>query len=49
MHDYNTIIGVIELCSRKISLNTTRQCYGIGNSGVPATIMNQSKENLLRI
>ena len=40
MHDYNTIVGVIDLRSRKVSHNIIRQRYGIGNSGI-ALIMNR--------
>ena len=34
MHDYNTIIGVIEFRHNKVSFPIIRQRYGIGNSGI---------------
>lgn len=48
MHDYNTIVGVIDLRSREISHNTIRQRYGIGNSGIDL-IMNRFNESGLSL
>ena len=48
MHDYNTIVGVIDLRSRKVSHNIIRQRYGIGNSGI-ALIMNRYIESGLTL
>ena len=48
MHDYNTIVGVIDLSSRKVSHNIIRQRYGIGNSGI-ALIMNRYRESGLTL
>ena len=42
MHNYNTIIGVIEMQENSVSYPIIRQCYGIGYSGI-ALIMDQYK------
>ena len=34
MHDYNTIVGVIEMRDKNIPLTSIRQRYGIGYSGI---------------
>ena len=44
MHDYNTIIGVIELRNDKVSYPVIRRRYGIGNSGIDL-IMNRYKDS----
>ena len=44
MHDYNTIIGVIGMRMKNISLPTIRKRYGIGHSGI-ALIMNRYQES----
>ena len=42
MHDYTTILGVIDLRQRKFGYDTVRQRYRIGNSGL-MLIMNRFK------
>ena len=48
MHDYTTILGVIDLRQRKFGYNTVRQRYRIGNSGI-TLIMNRFKESELSL
>lgn len=40
MHDYNTILGVIELRLSKVSYDSVQKRYRIGRSGI-ALIMNR--------
>ena len=44
MHDYNTILGVIELRLSKVSYDSVRKRYRIGRSGI-ALIMNRYKDS----
>ena len=48
MHDYTTILGVIDLRQRKFGYDTVRQRYRIGNSGI-TLIMNRFKESELSL
>lgn len=44
MHDYNTILGVIELRLSKVSYDSVQKRYRIGRSGI-ALIMNRYKDS----
>ena len=48
MHDYTTIIGVIELRSNQISYDKVQKRYRIGRSGI-TLIMNRFKESGLAL
>ena len=48
MHDYNTILGVIELRLSKVSYDTIQKRYRIGRSGI-ALIMNRYKDSGLSL
>ena len=48
MHDYNTILGVIELRLSKVSYDSVQQRYRIGRSGI-ALIMNRYKDSGLSL
>ena len=47
MHDYNTILGVIELRLSKVSYDSVQKRYRIGRSGI-ALIMNRYKDSGFR-
>ena len=48
MHDYNTILGVIELRLSKVSYDSVQKRYRIGRSGI-ALIMNRYKDSGLSL
>ena len=48
MHDYNTILGVIELRLSKVSYDAVQKRYRIGRSGI-ALIMNRYKDSGLSL
>ena len=48
MHDYNTILGVIELRLSKVSYDTVQKRYRIGRSGI-ALIMNRYNDSGLSL
>ena len=48
MHDYNTILGVIELRLSKVSYDSVQKRYRIGRSGI-ALIMNCYKDSGLSL
>ena len=48
MHDYNTILGVIELRLSKVSYEAVQKRYRIGRSGI-ALIMNRYKDSGLSL
>ena len=48
MHDYNTILGVIELRLSKVSYDSVQKRYRIGRSGI-ALIMNRYKDSGLSV
>ena len=48
MHDYNTILGVIELRLSKVSYDSIQKRYRIGRSGI-ALIMNRYKDSGLSL
>ena len=48
MHDYNIILGVIELRLSKVSYDSVQKRYRIGRSGI-ALIMNRYKDSGLSL
>ena len=48
MHDYNTILGVIELRLSKVSYDAVQKRYRIGRSGI-ALIMNRYNDSGLSL
>ncbi|MEI3338566.1 MAG: hypothetical protein V8R80_00265 [Eubacterium sp.] len=48
MHDYNTILGVIELRLNKVSYDTVQKRYRIGRSGI-TLIMNRYRDSGLSL
>ena len=48
MHDYNTILGVIELRLSKVSYDAVQKRYWIGRSGI-ALIMNRYNDSGLSL
>ena len=46
MHDYNTILGVIELRLSKVSYDTVQKRYRIGRSGITLIMKRYNESGL---